>query len=95
MSTLGQELEALDEESAQLPLSKEDYLTLRDRHAELVQDLRSRCRELTVGRHFAALQLLNTDLTSLQGLDLSALVQPQRGILLYVPAFIFMVLVNN
>jgi hypothetical protein len=61
---------------AQLPLSEEDYLTLADRHAALVQKVTAACAELADTGEFDALVTLAIKLEELQALDVSALPQP-------------------
>jgi hypothetical protein len=68
---LGVKLEALQRESAQLPLSEEDYLALADRHAQLVQRVTDKCKELTKGRQFDELAALGIQLKALKAVDVS------------------------
>jgi hypothetical protein len=59
----------------QLPLSEEDYLTLADRHAALVQKVTTTCAELVDASEFDALDALATKLEELRALDVSGLPQ--------------------
>jgi hypothetical protein len=67
---LGTQLKALQQQSAQLPLSEEDYCTLPAQHADLVQQVMAACRELMKARDYAALGPLSTKLKELKALDL-------------------------
>jgi hypothetical protein len=73
VASLGLTLTALQQQSAQLPLSEEDYLTLPDRHAALVQRVTEQCRELTRAKNYASLGLLSAKLTMLKALDLAGI----------------------
>jgi hypothetical protein len=73
VGTLGTQLETLQQQSAQLPLSEEDYLTLGDRHARLVQQLTDKCQELKADRAFARLSAVAAFLYKLKALDVSEL----------------------
>jgi cell fate (sporulation/competence/biofilm development) regulator YlbF (YheA/YmcA/DUF963 family) len=57
----------------QQPLSEEDYLTLADRHAALVQKVTATCTELADAGAFCALTTLAAKLEELKALDVSAL----------------------
>jgi hypothetical protein len=70
---LGTQLQVLQQESAQLPLSEEDYLTLGDRHADLVRRVTETCRELTRLKDYAALGPLSAKLKELRALDLTGI----------------------
>jgi hypothetical protein len=73
VGTLGTQLQALQQESAQLPLSEEDYQTLGDRHAELVRRVTDTCRELMRAGDYAVLGPLSAKLKELKALDLSGI----------------------
>jgi hypothetical protein len=73
IGTLGTQLQELQKESAQLPLSEEDYLTLADRHAALVEQLTEKCRELKDAMEFAALKATAESLAALKAADVSEL----------------------
>jgi L-asparaginase II len=79
IGTLGMQLQELEEESAQLPLSEEDYLTLTDRHAALVQRVTDACRALKAPGYFAELDKLATQLEALRALDVSGPPVPSGG----------------
>jgi hypothetical protein len=72
IASLGRELESLRLESAQLPLSEEDYLTLSGRHALLVQAMAEKCRELAMDAKYAALRDLGALLESLRAVSVEA-----------------------
>jgi hypothetical protein len=63
---LGMQLQSLQQESAQLPLSEEDYLTLADRHAALVLRVVERCTELALAKEFAEVTVLGAKLSELR-----------------------------
>jgi hypothetical protein len=63
----------VEKQSAQLPLSEEDYLTLPARHADLVQRVTDTCRNLMKARDYAALGPLSAKLEELRALDLSGI----------------------
>jgi hypothetical protein len=71
VASLGVKLQTLQQESAQLSLSEEDYLTLPARHGDLVQRMTGKCRELAKAQHFAALGTLSAKLKALRALDVS------------------------
>jgi hypothetical protein len=73
---VGKALKVANAHLAQLPLSEEDYLTLADRHAALVQKVTATCTELADAGEYAALDALAIKLEELQALDVSALPQP-------------------
>jgi hypothetical protein len=73
IGTLGTQLQQLEKESARLPLSEEDYLTLADRHAALVQRLTDQCRKMKAVGWFTELDQLATQLVALRALDVSEL----------------------
>jgi hypothetical protein len=73
VAKLGMQLQQLEKESAQLPLSEEDYLTLADRHAALVQRVTDQCKELKVAKDFVALAAVAEHLGALKAVDISAL----------------------
>jgi formyltetrahydrofolate synthetase len=75
----GKALKAATAELAQLPLSEEDYLTLADRHAALVQKVTGTCAELADAGEFDALDNLVTKLEELKVLDVSALPQSRAN----------------
>lgn len=56
-----------EKESAQLPLSEEDYLTLESRHAALVLTVRDLCQFLVSEQRFATLKALSKTLSLLCG----------------------------
>jgi hypothetical protein len=72
---VGKALKAANAQLAQLPLSEEDYLTLADRHAALVQKVTATCTELADAGEYDALDALAIKLEELQALDVSALPQ--------------------
>jgi hypothetical protein len=73
---VGKALKAANAQLAQLPLSEEDYLTLADRHAALVQKVTATCTALADAGEYDALDALAAKLEELQALDVSALPQP-------------------
>jgi hypothetical protein len=79
IGTLGMQLQELERQSAQLPLSEEDYLTLADRHAALVQQVTDRCRDLKAARNFGQLKVLAEQLLELTALDVSNLPRASVG----------------
>jgi hypothetical protein len=66
VGSLCAKLQTLQKQSARLPLSEEDYLTLADRHAALVQRVTDRCKELAEAKDFAAVTALGTKLKELR-----------------------------
>jgi hypothetical protein len=78
VGTLGTQLQALQQQAAQLPLSEEDYLTLPARHADLVRRVTDACRELMKARDYAALGPLSAKLKELRALDLLDIVETSR-----------------
>jgi hypothetical protein len=72
----GQQLQAAEEVLAQLPLSEADYLTLADRHAALVQAVRTTCLDLAAAGELDALDTLAAKLEKLQALDVSIISRP-------------------
>jgi hypothetical protein len=70
IAALGMQLDTAQQESAQLPLSEEDYLTLSTRHATLVQRVEQKCRELMQTKAFPALAVLSAKFAALKNLDL-------------------------
>jgi uncharacterized coiled-coil protein SlyX len=72
---VGRELKASQEAVLQLPLSEEDYLTLTDRHAALVQTMTALCERLLENEDLDALEGLATKLGELKVLNVSALPQ--------------------
>jgi hypothetical protein len=56
----------LQQQSAQLPLSEEDYLTLPARHADLVQRVTDTCKELALAEEFTAVTVLGAKLSELR-----------------------------
>jgi hypothetical protein len=76
---LGEQLDALERDSAQLPLSEEDYLTLPDRHAALLSKVEARCKEYKANKQAALLIELGTKLSALKTLDLSVCPEGTRG----------------
>jgi hypothetical protein len=67
---LEDKLGVLQEKIAQLPLSEEDYLTLGDRYATLVQMVSLQCRALFTAKDRVALAPLAAMLEELKALDL-------------------------
>jgi hypothetical protein len=72
---VGKALKAANAVLAQLPLSEEDYLTLADRHAALVQKVTATCTALADAVEYDVLAVLAIKLEELQALDVSALPQ--------------------
>lgn len=64
---------ALEEKSAKVPLSEEDYLTLRGRQGALVREMTAMCRELAGAQEYAQLKALIDRLVALQTVDVSML----------------------
>jgi myosin heavy subunit len=75
VGTLGEQLDALNLKVVEQPLSEEDYLTMFERHAALVQKVTDTCRELTKSRAYAEVKILGVKLQELKALDVSALPQ--------------------
>jgi hypothetical protein len=75
VGTLGEKLEALEVKITEQPLSEEDYLTLSDRHAALVQKVTEVCRKLTKDKAYAEVKVLGAKLQELKALDVSILPQ--------------------
>jgi hypothetical protein len=73
VGTLGEQLLALAKDTARLPLSEEDYLTLAARHATAEQRLIQRCKELVTAKAYAEVKALGAKLQELQALDVTAL----------------------
>jgi hypothetical protein len=73
IGALGRALENLKAESAKIALSQKDYLTLADRHAQLVQRVVSTCQDLAKAGKYVELSALVTSAENLKTLDLSAL----------------------
>jgi 7-keto-8-aminopelargonate synthetase-like enzyme len=86
--TFGEELEVLETESNRIGLSEEDYLTLQERHRELVEAMDKRCKELVAAKKFKELGALNNNMRTFKALDLSALVQPRTGKICHLHASI-------
>jgi hypothetical protein len=59
IASRGKALQALQLEASKLPLSGEDYLTLGERHAQLVQRMLATCKQLARSKEFAALTALD------------------------------------
>jgi hypothetical protein len=72
VALLCSQLQILQQQSAQLPLSEEGYLTLLDRHAALVQKLADKCKELAEAKDYAAVTSLGVKLSELRAATLSA-----------------------
>jgi hypothetical protein len=70
--TLGESLEALNLEAAQLPLSEEDYLMLATRHAALVQRVEAKCQQLMESDFDDLLISLGGKLEKLQAVEIVA-----------------------
>jgi hypothetical protein len=68
---LGEQLETLEQESAQLPLSEGDYLTLTEKHASLLQRTTAMCKEYQRARNGIMLVELGTKREELKKLDIS------------------------
>jgi hypothetical protein len=79
IGTLGTQLQQLEKESAQLSLSEEDYLTLADRHAALVQQVTDQCRNLKAAGHFGQLNVFAKQWIKLTALDVSDLPRASAG----------------
>jgi archaeosine-15-forming tRNA-guanine transglycosylase len=79
IGALGKALEAVKAESVTISLTQKDYLTLADRHAQLVQRVVSKCQELAKAGKYAELSALASKLTTLRALDLAALPQLTVG----------------
>jgi hypothetical protein len=73
IASLGNALVALEQESAQLPLSEEDYLKLPARHAQLVPQVLQTCRELMTAKEIENLAGLTDKLTALGAVAVPAL----------------------
>jgi hypothetical protein len=67
--TLGGTLESLCEESAQLPLSVQDFETLADRHAQLVLEMVEKCKALTKAKDYVLLDIVANKLDALKALQ--------------------------
>jgi beta-phosphoglucomutase-like phosphatase (HAD superfamily) len=76
IATLGKALQTLQQESAKLPLSEEDYLTLSTRHAALLQRVEERCKQLKKAKDFVALEALGVHLEAVKALKLHAALSP-------------------
>jgi hypothetical protein len=70
IAALGMQLDAAQQESAQLPLSEEDYQTLVPRHAQLLQRVEQKCRDLMNAKAFPTLAALSAKLAAVKSLDL-------------------------
>jgi hypothetical protein len=66
VASLGMQLLALQQESAQLPLSEEDYLTLAARHAALVKSVHDKCTDLAEAEDYSAVTDLGVKLRELR-----------------------------
>jgi hypothetical protein len=66
VASLGVQLQPLHEESAQLPLSEEDYLTLPARHAALVQRVMDKCKVLAALKDYKSLDAVAAKLEALK-----------------------------
>ena len=73
VARLGEDLEALKEESKQLGLSYDDYLTLQDRRDEVVRLIGHKCSMLTNAKVFKGMHELAAARKDLEALNLSAL----------------------
>jgi hypothetical protein len=78
IGTLGLQVKALEQVSAQLPLSEQDYRTLPTRHAALVQRVTDHCRQLAVSQDYGALSLLSVKLKELKALDLAGILETRE-----------------
>jgi hypothetical protein len=76
---LGRALKLLVAAGDLLPLSEADYLSLGNRHAELVQRVHATCAQLADADDYDALEVLSTKLDELHTLDLSVLMQSCDG----------------
>jgi hypothetical protein len=90
VATLGQQLQSLQVESAQLSLSEEEYLTLPGRHADLVLRLTEKCKELTRAKDYAAVTALGAKLGELRAVTWPAMdaytdARRATGMLFYCP----------
>jgi hypothetical protein len=74
IATLGMQLKALQQQSAQLPLSEEDYLTLPARHADLVWQVTEKCKELVLAEEYSAVTVLGAKLSELRAAVLPVIV---------------------
>jgi hypothetical protein len=82
IASLGKALQALRQESAQLPLSEEDYHSLPVRHAQLVQRMTDKCKELMKAKLFDDLVALSRERLVLRDLALPQVAK--KGILLAI-----------
>jgi hypothetical protein len=72
VGTLGQQHKTLRQESVRLPLSEEDYLKLPARHAELVQRLVDKGKELMEAEDFTSLERVGAALETLKSIAFPA-----------------------
>jgi hypothetical protein len=70
MVSLGKALDAVQQECAQLPLSKKEYQTLPARHAQLMQRLEEKCKQLKKAKDYAGLEKMGALLEALKPLEL-------------------------
>jgi hypothetical protein len=68
---LGEQLETLEQESAQLPLSEGDYLMLAEKHVSLLQRTTALCKEYQKARDGTMLVELGTKREELKKFDIS------------------------
>jgi hypothetical protein len=68
---LGEQLETLEQESAELPLSEGDYLMLTEKHASLLQRTTALCKEYQKARDGTMLVELGTKREELKKFDIS------------------------
>jgi hypothetical protein len=66
IAAAGMQLQALQQQSAQLPLSEKGHLTLGDRHADLVRRVTEKCKELTRAKEYAEVTALGAKLAELR-----------------------------
>mmetsp|Transcript_105151 Transcript_105151/g.206237 ORF Transcript_105151/g.206237 Transcript_105151/m.206237 type:complete len:367 (+) Transcript_105151:2690-3790(+) len=75
LGKVGRALKMVVEQIAGMSVSEEDYVTLRDKHAALVERVEAKCRELAAAHDFDSLLLLAAKLEELKALDVAALPQ--------------------
>jgi hypothetical protein len=70
---VGSKLKALKAQSAQVPLSEQDYLTLPARYAELLREVTGKCLELTAAQQYAELAIFGPLQKALKALDMAVI----------------------
>jgi hypothetical protein len=70
---LGLQLGAMQAQAALLRVPEEAYYLLADRHADVVDQTTTKCKELTASRQYAPLLKLSNKLTALKAIDTSSL----------------------